>query len=275
MKPYLIALDLDGTLLIEHKTISQETIDYLNYLDSLGHVIVLASGRPQRAVRPFYDLLHLRSPFICYNGALIVDPHDEDFTPLEILESPSMILDFIDYYGIENFRNLFADNDRRVFIYRSDPMFESMFHEEGNEVVYGDFHDTLKEDVNAFVFDVYNPKDMMEKMISYDKEKGIKVRFWDACSNIGEFAYTDHSKADGIEFVRQKFGIEPSHTIAFGDSENDVEMLRSVAYPFVMKNGSKEIVKAIGNVTLDDNEHDGVMKTLRAFFEGEAQNEIN
>ncbi len=269
MKPYLIALDLDGTLLEEHQRISEETIAYLNHLDSLGHIIVLASGRPERAVLPFYETLHLRAPFICYNGALILDPHDPHFSPEILWESPKMILDFIDHFGLSHFRNLFADNHRRVFIYHPDPLFERMFHEKGIEVVYGDFHDTLKEDVNAFVFDLYHPEEMAEALMSYQEEKEIKVRFWDAVPNIGEFAYLHHSKADGIETIRRRFGIDPSHTIAFGDSENDVEMLQAVAHPFVMKNGTKETRAAIQSLALDDNEHEGVLKTLKKFFEGE------
>ncbi|MCX5775805.1 MAG: HAD-IIB family hydrolase, partial [Firmicutes bacterium] len=78
-KRYLIAFDMDGTLLNDKKTISFRTRRYLHHLDRQGHVVVLASGRPVRALRRYYDELNLRSPMVCYNGASIENPHDSDF----------------------------------------------------------------------------------------------------------------------------------------------------------------------------------------------------
>lgn len=73
VKPYLIALDLDGTLLTSQKTIDRSTAAYLRKL-SKHHVIVLASGRPYRSMIKYYHQLQLTAPMICYNGAFVTSP---------------------------------------------------------------------------------------------------------------------------------------------------------------------------------------------------------
>ena len=45
MEKYLIALDMDGTLLNRHGKVSKKTVEVLNSLIRKGHYIVPASGR--------------------------------------------------------------------------------------------------------------------------------------------------------------------------------------------------------------------------------------
>ncbi|MFR7880058.1 MAG: HAD hydrolase family protein [Christensenellales bacterium] len=48
MKPYLIVLDLDGTLMLDFATYDDETFDYLRHLNQLGHLIMLASRKTKK-----------------------------------------------------------------------------------------------------------------------------------------------------------------------------------------------------------------------------------
>ena len=48
---YLIALDLDGTLLKDNKKISLKSIFYIRKLVKLNNVVVISSGRPIRAIK--------------------------------------------------------------------------------------------------------------------------------------------------------------------------------------------------------------------------------
>ncbi|MGI6734648.1 MAG: HAD hydrolase family protein [Bacilli bacterium] len=62
---YLIALDLDGTLLTDDKRITPKTRDYLNSLGAAGHTIVIATGRPLRAAYSYQQELGIKAP-TCY-----------------------------------------------------------------------------------------------------------------------------------------------------------------------------------------------------------------
>ena len=49
MKPHLIVLDLDGTLLTDEKTITKKTAQTLMKAKEQGHHVMIATGRPYRA----------------------------------------------------------------------------------------------------------------------------------------------------------------------------------------------------------------------------------
>ena len=45
-KRFLIALDLDGTLLKDDKTISERTKKVLDQVQKEGHIVMISTGRP-------------------------------------------------------------------------------------------------------------------------------------------------------------------------------------------------------------------------------------
>ncbi len=65
--------DIDGTLLNSQHRISSRTAATIRRIhDNPGLDFVMVSARPPMAIAPFTDELGLRSPFVCFNGALIV-----------------------------------------------------------------------------------------------------------------------------------------------------------------------------------------------------------
>ena len=83
MSKPLIAVDLDGTLIDGQGHYSLATRDYFRDLSAQGCIIVLASGRPFRAMKHIYEDLRLTGPSICYNGQLVFDPNDPSFHPVD------------------------------------------------------------------------------------------------------------------------------------------------------------------------------------------------
>ena len=71
---YLIVIDLDGTLLPKNKKIPLLTKRYIRSLIKKGYNIVLASGRPARNIKVFYEQLGLKTPIISLNGIHIHYP---------------------------------------------------------------------------------------------------------------------------------------------------------------------------------------------------------
>ncbi len=55
----LIAIDLDGTLLREDKTLSQRNIEALHLAHEAGYDIVICTGRPLSGVRPIFEEIGL------------------------------------------------------------------------------------------------------------------------------------------------------------------------------------------------------------------------
>lgn len=72
------------------------------------------------------------------------------------------------------------------------------------------------------------------------------------------------SKAKGIELMINHLGIDIENTYAFGDSLNDLEMLKYVKYGIAMGNSVPEILEVITYKT-DRIENDGIYKSLKEF----------
>lgn len=86
MKPYLICLDLDGTLLNDNKEISDYTKSF-NFLTKQGHYLMIATGRPYRASQIYYHELNMNTPIVNFNGAYVHHPKADDFeTKHEVLD---------------------------------------------------------------------------------------------------------------------------------------------------------------------------------------------
>ena len=74
MEKYLISVDLDDTLLTSEKQITQESIEYIRHLVSLGHHFIINTGRPfQGALRFLKTLLQFfinLAPYTIITGFL-------------------------------------------------------------------------------------------------------------------------------------------------------------------------------------------------------------
>ena len=69
-------------------------------------------------------------------------------------------------------------------------------------------------------------------------------------------------KVSGIRYVLDQAGISPDECIAFGDAENDIDMLSFVGIGVAMGN-AQDPVKEIADYVTSDADDDGIEKALR------------
>ena len=74
--PYLIATDLDGTLLRPDFTVSERTRIALRRAADAGVEVIYATGRPPRWLPEVYETTRHRPITVCANGALTLDGDD-------------------------------------------------------------------------------------------------------------------------------------------------------------------------------------------------------
>ena len=71
-------------------------------------------------------------------------------------------------------------------------------------------------------------------------------------------------KMVGIKRYLDHVGIKPEEIIAFGDAENDLDMIRFAGIGVAMGNG-KEEVKAAADFVTADIDDDGIEKALKHY----------
>lgn len=72
-RDFWVVSDVDGTLIDADQRVVERNLDAVRRLAEAGGQLILASGRIEASVRPYYEALNLRSPSILYNGARVVD----------------------------------------------------------------------------------------------------------------------------------------------------------------------------------------------------------
>ena len=262
MDKYLIAFDMDGTLLNSKKKISFLTLHYLKKLTKKGHYIVLASGRPSRALYSYYHQLKLKTPMICYNGSFTFSPYDEAF-PKHEFEFPKEIIRSL-YHDLKPYiKNVMCESDTDIWLDKEDIYLAKFFWYDKMNMHYGDIDKIL--DQNPMTMIVQTPveyKDSTNIINIVRKYKDIDVRFWTG-SPYFELYFKETSKGASIKAIADYYQIPKERIVVFGDAENDVEMFKIAGTAIAMKNGKETLKKHATHVSIKDNDSNGIYHTLK------------
>lgn len=266
MKPHLIAVDLDGTLLKDDKTISQRTLNTIKKTRELGHHVMIATGRPFRASRLYYQQLDLNTPIVNYNGAYVHHPMDDTWgilhSPLE-LHVAKQIIDTCNTYNIKNIMAQVKDN---VFLQSHDETIME-YISFGNPIIEtGNIKEKLKDNPTSILI---HPKtdevNQIRQHLTTEVGNYIDHRQSAGPWNVIEIIKTGINKAVGIKKVADYYEIPSDRIIAFGDEENDLEMIDYAKFGVAMGNAIEKI-KSVANDVTETNEKDGIAKYLERFF---------
>ena len=267
MDKYLIALDMDGTLLNSSLQIEKKTSSYLSYLEKQGHIVVIASGRPFRSIEPYYNELGLTSPCICYNGAYIYSSSHE-FEEDAFFIPKDVCIDVVSSLDRSRLINVMCENSSSMHLLHQDDVLGKYFFMDKIDIIYGELKDTLKDDPNIIIFRASDEKDDFKENITKAVEKhGLKIRFWSGLSSFSEIYSPYVTKAHALNKIASYYHIKKENIIAFGDAPNDLEMLEEAGIGVAMKNASSELLSKAKYVTPFDNNHEGIYHFLKEFFE--------
>ncbi|MCG7339410.1 Cof-type HAD-IIB family hydrolase [Staphylococcus sp. ACRSN] len=267
MKPFLICLDLDGTLLNDDKEISSYTKEVLNTLQAQGHKLMIATGRPYRASQIYYHELNLDTPVVNFNGAFVHHPKDNQFKTIhEVLdlELSKNIIKSLNDYGVSN---IIAEIKDYVFINNFDQKLFDGFSMGTPKVETGDLLASLTESPTSILVEaeeVMIPR--VKQMLTRFYAENIEHRRWGSPFPVIEIVKQGISKARGIDYVKTHLGIERNQIIAFGDEDNDLEMIKYAKHGIAMENGLDELKHVANDITYSNNE-DGIGRYLNQFFE--------
>lgn len=263
---HLIALDLDGTLLNHKQKITTKTKKVLQYLIDKGHEVMIATGRPPRSSIEFYKEIGMKTPMVNFNAAYISHPLDKSFpvfhSPLEM----EIVKEII--HGIEGFNlsNVIVEVVDDVYIHAHDEKLIDIFLMGSPQLTIGDIRYHLQNNPTAMLIHTHNENFTdIRNHLTHRFSHTIDHRTWAAPWNVIEIIQKGISKGDGVSKVANYLNIARENVLAFGDEDNDLEMLQWAGTGVAMANGI-DLVKEVANaVTLTNNE-DGVAAYLIEYF---------
>ncbi|MBP1969022.1 Cof subfamily protein (haloacid dehalogenase superfamily) [Virgibacillus natechei] len=268
MKKHLIALDLDGTLLTDNKEISSYTKQIVLKAAEEGHIIVIATGRPHRASINYYHNLGLNTPMVNFNGALLHHPTDQKWDALHNPMPMRTAHKIIDACFDLNVHNMLAEVMDDVYLDQYDEKIIQIFQETQNDPPFtiGNIKHNLQEDPTSLLI---HPKEdhihqLRRHLNDYHAEL-IEHRKWGAPWNIIEIVKKGMNKAVGLQKVAYYYDIPAERIIAFGDEDNDLEMIEYAGVGVAMGNAIDELQSIAKHVT-DTNEQDGIGIFLKEYL---------
>ncbi|MDF2607643.1 MAG: Cof-type family hydrolase [Bacillales bacterium] len=264
---HMIALDLDGTLLNDDKVISSKTKAILGRLKEAGHEIVIATGRPNRGSINYYNELALRTPKINFNGALVHKPYSSDFNeihmPLDINKALDLIRD-IENIGINNIITEIKDH---VYISNKDFLHDQLVKMGNPKIQVGPIRQNLGDHPTSILVSYReNEYGLIRNYLEENHSSWIEHRHWGAPFNIIEIIKTGINKAYGLKIVADHLGVEHNNIIAFGDEDNDLEMIKFAGIGVAMGNAIPEL-KSCADIITKTNNEDGIANALEEIFE--------
>ena len=249
----LIFLDLDGTI-IDHKNneVPQSTVEAIKSLQSNGHVVAIATGRPPSLFYGIDKMLNINT-FIAANGRFV--QHNErvllhDYIDINLVKR--FVLDMnqrgLDV-GFESKDDYATNSKTTVF----PDLFSECFHLEKPKVI-PDFH--LNNKILQMVL-FTDSKDM-----SYLQEMYPEFAFNYSCPYGIDVNLKNGMKDLGIDILCNYLNIDIKDTIAVGDGHNDITMIQKAHIGVAMGNARDELKAVADYVTADCHDH-GIQKIFK------------
>ncbi len=269
MSKYLIALDLDGTILYDFDSLSETLCDFMKEVQKQGHKIVIATGRPYRSSKFIYDRFDLDTPIINYNGGLITHPKNPDFNRVNYTVDKNIIIDICDN-NHDHIRNAFCEVRDAIYVEWEEKEIEPLLHVKGaTKILYGEFKDILDKDPNgAIIIGKQGRGKLIKEYIDKTYSNRVLSRIWDLSGeydSIIEVFTPESNKGKALAYVADYLGIDQSHTIAIGDGHNDIEMLEYASLGVAVRNAHPELIK-VADLILDYTSKDGAVYRFLSDF---------
>lgn len=250
----LICTDLDGTLLKNDKSISKQNLDAIEYFKNEGGFFTFITGRMPFFVSDIYEKVNPNAPFGCINGGGVYDHRKKQYIWTQTLQRDAIVL--VEYadknlFGLGIQVNTF---DKTYFCRENQAMAD--FRKRTNMPnIVRDYKD-VDEPIAKIVFgDIDESKITELAKLLNSHPMANDVDFIRSEQTLYEILPKGISKGTVISKLVSILGIDKSKTIAIGDYNNDVSMLRTAQIGVAVSNAVPEAKAAADYITVSNEEH--------------------
>ena len=266
MDAKLIFLDIDGTLTEPGSNIPPASaLEAIRKAQENGHKAVLCSGRSYGMLSPllrygFDGLVGSAGGYIEYNGEVIYDcpmTPEQQHRVLSVFEESGI------YRTVESKMGSYTDEGFKVFLQenaQSGGNSELLRWREQLERDLGirPMAEYRGEPVYKLVFMCREVEQLRRPRQLLEDEFNFCIQDTDQFSIInGELINRKFDKGTAVKRLSGYLHIPLEHTVAFGDSMNDLEMIQTVGLGICMGNGSPAL-KKIANAVCPSVTEDGL-----------------
>ena len=250
----LICTDLDGTLLREDGSVSKENLAAIAHFQEEGGFFTFITGRMPYFAAPIYEKIKPNAPFGCINGGGIYDHRKKEYVykqPIsrEVFELVDYAYENVEGIGIQvnGFEHLyFATENSAMVAFREKtgvPNLVSPYREvteDFGKILFGDEREEaiqalarlLPTHPKAHMFDFIRSEQTLYEILP----KGV-------------------NKGNLLPRLALHLGVDMKRTVALGDYDNDVEMLKAAGLGVAVANAVPKAKEAADVITVSNEEN--------------------
>ncbi len=262
--PTLLAVDLDGTLLSKNGELEPHVIREFKRVSDLGVRYMLATGRLTIAARRFAESLGSDLPIVACNGALVEDSDGKIIFTIPM--SKKAIVDVINAVRMIPGFSLHFFTPRGILALRMSEVLRF-------------YMEYIKVEVKIVkkLDEIFKERDIIKLLILSETPRLVDMYLPFLKSYLNGKVYITRSFPTYVEVVDPKankgvalerllsyLGYSLDDVMAFGDSENDVEVFKRVGFSVAVANAVPALRKYADYISFNSF-GDGVVEALRLF----------
>ena len=262
----MVVSDVDGTLLNSNHEFTQQTMHAVKKLQANGIPFVIATGKSRGSVYEIINRGGVKTPGIYANGLLICDSDGGILEDNHI--DPDVVIKTIEYALESNLSYICYSYDS-IFSTLDDSWTQSLhkYHEPNCEVVPDLKERLIRSEIKVHKVLFFNDPEQVNAMRGTFEEflgrSGLdqQLDVTQAVPESIEIMPKGISKATALEKVAKMLSVDVKDTVAFGDGQNDQQMLRLVGVGVAMGNASEE-TKMCADLVTGSNDSHGVASVI-------------
>jgi Cof subfamily protein (haloacid dehalogenase superfamily) len=258
----VVATDLDHTLIWQDRALRPRTLQVLARAREAGLHVIVVTGRMVQSLQRIMPLSLLNEPAICYQGAVVVDADGTWLRHVPIaLELAKETIAAVEAEGFEP--NVYVDDE--LYVSRLTEHAEAYASFQGLDIhVVGNVRDWLDRDPTKVV--IVGDSDVLDAVeIRQQQIFANRLTISKSLPYFLEFTALGITKAAGMDYLAGRLGFTPEQTVAFGDGENDVELVAWAGYGVAVEN-AHDRVKAVARWICPPAAEEGVAQVLEALL---------
>ncbi|MDY5175196.1 Cof-type HAD-IIB family hydrolase [Lactococcus lactis] len=261
-----IAVDMDGTFLNSNNDYDRKAfLELFKKLKAKEVRFVVASGNQYAQISSFFPEIWREITFVSENGGLVFEKGNlliKNIIAKPIIQDTLTLLENTSYKvgiilcGVQSAYILKSKNAdlkkeaaKYYFALKEIGSFQDLPDDEWVKIAL------QLEDKNAFsIINLMNEKNNSQLKAVYSGHGSV-----DLIAN-------EVNKGNTLKQLLNQREIKPEQFLAFGDSNNDLEMLELAGYSYSMANASEQ-VNQVAKYQAPSNDENGVISTINALFD--------
>ena len=228
-----------------------------------GLHVLLVTGRMFQSARRYALAAGITDPVVCYQGAVVADPTTGEFLRHVPMPEPEArdVIAAVEELGY----TILVHVDDELYVARETA--ESDAYAGFQHLVVhavGDLLDWLPKPPTKLVV-VGDPHELDGLEVEMKARFGGRLYISKSLPHFLEFASPSVNKGSGLDFAAERLGFSREQTVAFGDGENDVELLEWAGYGVAVANAHRKVL-AVADFVCPSVDEEGVAQVIEAYL---------